>query len=199
MVTRLSADERGRQLLIVARQIVDQEGPASLTMERIAERCGVTKPMVYRHFANRSAVVKALLEDSWRQVDRTIAERVAAATGPAERIRASFSGFLDHTARQGPSFDALVSSVSSDPEIEALRRSRWAAQEARWAAGFRENFALSEATADAAAAVLHGALAGAVAHAGHSAEARREAETVVVTAIFATLRALAAPAGGGQT
>ncbi len=164
-------------------------------MERIAERSGVTKPVVYRHFANRVAVVRALLEQSWRELDAAVAERVAAATRPGERIRASFSAFLDHSARQGPSFQALVSSVSSDPEIETVRTARWAAQEATWATGFRENFGLAPATADAAAAVLHGALAGAVVHAGRSAESRQEAERVVVTTIFATLRALASQGG----
>jgi AcrR family transcriptional regulator len=195
MSTKLTGEARSQQLLVVARQILDDDGPAGLTMERIAERSGVTKPVVYRHFANRVAVVRALLEQSWREVDAAVAQRLETATGPGEKIRASFSAFLDHTARQGPSFHALVSSVSSDPEIEAVRMARWATHEAVWATGFRQNFGLAPATADAAAAVLHGALAGAVVHAARSPEARQEAEKVVVTTIFATLRALA-PQGG---
>ena len=191
MGTKLTGEARSQQLLVVARQILANDGPAGLTMERIAERSGVTKPVVYRHFANRVAVVKALLEQSWREVDAAVAQRVASAAGPGEKIRASFSAFLDHTARQDPSFQALVGSVSSDPEIESVRMARWAAQEAVWASGFRQYFGLTPASSDAAAAVLHGALAGAVIHAGRSPEARQEAERVVVTTIFATLRALA--------
>jgi hypothetical protein len=63
-----------------------------------------------------------------------------------------------------------------------------------WADGFRDGFGLPVATAAAVAAVLHGALAGAVRHAGQSKRARGEAEDVFVTVMFATLSALAARA-----
>jgi AcrR family transcriptional regulator len=192
---RLTGEQRRQQLLSVASALLEEDGPSAITMERVSARAGVTKPVVYRHFANRSALVAAMLEESWQTLDTAIAKRVAAASGPAERIRASFAAFLDETARQGPGMRALVESVSDDPQIEAARKARWQVQEATWAKGFKESFGLAGATAAAAAAVLHGALAGAVNHAGQSKPARREAEDVFVTALFATLSALAARTG----
>lgn len=188
---RLSNEERRAQLLSTASALLEEEGPRSLTMERVSARAGVSKPVIYRHFANRSELVAAMLEESWMAIDAAIAKRVTVASGPAERVRASFSAFLDETARQGPGMQALVESISDDPQIEGVRKARWQAQEAEWAGGFRDSLGLSSATASATAAVLHGALAAALNHAGQSDRARKEAEDVFVTALFATLSALA--------
>ena len=43
---RLSRDERRRQLLDVAWQLVRDEGTDALSLGRLAEQAGVTKPVV---------------------------------------------------------------------------------------------------------------------------------------------------------
>ena len=50
---RLSRDERQRQLLEVAWRLVREEGTEALTLGRLAEQAGVTKPVVYDHFGTR--------------------------------------------------------------------------------------------------------------------------------------------------
>ena len=48
-------------ILRAARALLDEAGPAALTMEAVAQRAGVGKPTVYRWWPNRHAVAMAAL------------------------------------------------------------------------------------------------------------------------------------------
>jgi AcrR family transcriptional regulator len=56
-------------LLAQARALLDEDGPAALSLREIARRAGVAAPSVYHHFANLDAIFVALAEDSrsWSQ------------------------------------------------------------------------------------------------------------------------------------
>lgn len=54
---RLSKARRKLQLLESARQIVREEGADRLTLGHLAIRAGVSKPVVYDHFASRSVLL----------------------------------------------------------------------------------------------------------------------------------------------
>src|SRR6478735_9667665 len=60
---RLTREDRQRQLIETAWRIVGDEGTDALTLGRLAERAGVTKPVVYSHFPTRSALLIALYRD----------------------------------------------------------------------------------------------------------------------------------------
>jgi AcrR family transcriptional regulator len=75
---RLPASERREQLLEVAMDVVIEHGYAGLTMEAVARRAGVTKPVVYDAFANRDDVMRTLLAAEER---RAVAE-ILDAIGP---------------------------------------------------------------------------------------------------------------------
>ncbi len=68
---RLPREARRRQLLEAALGIVRAEGADKLTLGYLAERAGVSKPVVYDHFATRSL----LLIELYRMIDH---DRVAA-------------------------------------------------------------------------------------------------------------------------
>ena len=54
---RLSKAGRRQQLLETSLAIVREEDVDSLTLGRLAERAGVSKPVVYDHFPTRSALL----------------------------------------------------------------------------------------------------------------------------------------------
>ena len=54
---RLPREARRRQLLEAALGIVRAEGADKLTLGYLAERAGVSKPVVYDHFATRSLLL----------------------------------------------------------------------------------------------------------------------------------------------
>src|SRR5262245_12468652 len=60
---RLDKEARRRQLLDTALAIVREEGTQALTLGRLAERAGVTKPIAYEHFGTRSGLLIALFRD----------------------------------------------------------------------------------------------------------------------------------------
>ena len=57
--TRLTKEGRRAQLLDCAEQILLELGPTAVTMERLAERAGVSKALPYAHFENADAVLRA--------------------------------------------------------------------------------------------------------------------------------------------
>ncbi|WIX82750.1 helix-turn-helix domain-containing protein [Amycolatopsis carbonis] len=50
----MSYDERHGQVLDTAAAVVGTEGADALTLARVAEQAGVTKPIVYGHFETRA-------------------------------------------------------------------------------------------------------------------------------------------------
>lgn len=195
----MSRDERRGQLLDAAIALLEADGPGAMTMERLADRAGVSKPVVYDHFANRTQLVLAVLARTWGEIDTEIAAQAAASTTPAERIRVTFEALLATATRQGPNVRALVDSVSADPEVEQTRRARWREKEASLAAGLERDLGMAPATAAAAAATLQAAMFGAVAHARSSPEAAKVATDVYVTTVLATLGVLSGRAGRNRS
>src|SRR5882757_5498929 len=58
---RVPAPQRRAQLLDAALHLVVTRGHQTVTMEAVAEQVGVTKPVVYGHFASRADMLAALL------------------------------------------------------------------------------------------------------------------------------------------
>jgi AcrR family transcriptional regulator len=61
--TPMTRENRRKQLLKIARQLVAKEGMGALTMMALSDRAKVAKPVVYSHFPNREAVAIALLAE----------------------------------------------------------------------------------------------------------------------------------------
>ncbi|MFI7410034.1 TetR/AcrR family transcriptional regulator [Streptomyces sp. NPDC049627] len=59
---------RARQIAGVAREILEESGPAALTMRTLADRLGIKAPSLYKHFPDKHAVevelTAQLLEES---------------------------------------------------------------------------------------------------------------------------------------
>ncbi len=61
-VTRMSAGARREQLLDAAKAVVADGGFHAVSIEAVARRAGITRPIVYRHFADLDALLDALVE-----------------------------------------------------------------------------------------------------------------------------------------
>jgi AcrR family transcriptional regulator len=55
---------RAVETVVVARRILEYEGPSALTMRRIADEMGIQAPSLYKHFSGKSSVEMALIEDA---------------------------------------------------------------------------------------------------------------------------------------
>jgi AcrR family transcriptional regulator len=77
-----------------SRLLVDLEDVDQLTMRAVATAAGVTPPSVYRHFADRAELVRALLGRGFAQFGRGQAESVAGIDDPVERLRSSARAYV---------------------------------------------------------------------------------------------------------
>jgi len=59
---RLSAEERREQLLDVTKRIVVDEGFHAVSIEAVAREAGITRPIVYGHFADLPGLLEALVD-----------------------------------------------------------------------------------------------------------------------------------------
>jgi AcrR family transcriptional regulator len=64
----MSAAERRVQLLGVAREVFAERGFAGASVEEIAERAGVSKPVVYEHFGGKEGAYVVVVEREIREL-----------------------------------------------------------------------------------------------------------------------------------
>lgn len=71
--------ERRDLLLDACAEVVRRHGVEAVSMESVAQAAGVSRPLLYKHFPNRDAVLAALFRREAAAVHRRLARRVAAA------------------------------------------------------------------------------------------------------------------------
>jgi AcrR family transcriptional regulator len=72
---------RAREIVVVARELLEREGPGGLSMRRIAAQLGIRAPSLYEHIADKRALENAIISEAFvEQGDLTR----AAADGAAQ-------------------------------------------------------------------------------------------------------------------
>jgi AcrR family transcriptional regulator len=90
---RLSPEQRREQLLDLVLEIVDADGAGGVSMDAVARRAGVTRPVVYGHFTDANQMLRASLD---REEQRALAQLDDAMPRPGdEDLAASFHHLFD--------------------------------------------------------------------------------------------------------
>lgn len=121
---RLTRDQRRAQLLDVAAALITEESPSVVSMELVAERAGVSRPLVYKHFANRDELLGALYRREARRLHAELVGEVEAATDVEAMFRALVRGALRAAAERGHVFGALRSAGAASSEVRREQRQR---------------------------------------------------------------------------
>ncbi|MDD1136377.1 TetR/AcrR family transcriptional regulator [Pseudomonas sp. TNT2022 ID233] len=120
---RLSREDRQRQLLDMAWQLIREEGTDALTLGYLAEKAGVTKPVVYDHFTTRAGLLAALYQDFDRRqtalMDAALANAEASLNGTATVIA---TAYVDCVLTQGNEIPGVIAALASTPELERIKR-----------------------------------------------------------------------------
>src|SRR2546430_12622576 len=106
---RLGRAERRDAILDAAAALVAAGDVEAVSMETVAERAGVSRPLVYKHFANRGELLAALYEREAALLHAELAADVEAANTVEEMFRALIRGALRAPARRGATLAALRS------------------------------------------------------------------------------------------
>lgn len=85
---------RRAQLLDAADVVIRDKGPAA-SMDDIAAVGGVTKPIVYRHFGDKSGLYRVLAERYAESLLARLREALAAADEPRERLAGTLETYLE--------------------------------------------------------------------------------------------------------
>jgi AcrR family transcriptional regulator len=104
----MRAPERRAQLLEVAREVFGTSGFHSVSMDDVAERAGVTKPILYDHFSSKKDLYLALLDADLADLLERVKEALDSSPGNRERIRASFQAYFDFVDEQADGFRLLM-------------------------------------------------------------------------------------------
>jgi len=101
--SRLPKSQRKRQLLAVARQVLARDGYYKTTMVDIAREAGVTKPVLYQHFASKRDLYTAVLNDIGDRLRAAVLDAIDQSAPPRQQVSsgiAAYTTFVD-TDREG--------------------------------------------------------------------------------------------------
>lgn len=107
--------ERRHQLLDVAAAMLADEDTKSVTMERLAERAGVSKALPYAHFSNAEDVLVTLYRRTSRVLGESIWKALESARPADDRAEVWVRAHFRCGASQGVVFAALIRPGSSVP------------------------------------------------------------------------------------
>jgi AcrR family transcriptional regulator len=126
---RISREEREAIMLREAGAVFALRGYTAASMDEIAERVGVSKPMVYSYFGSKEQLYFAYIEDAGRDLVTGIvgAERAARDQSPEERLRAGTRAFFAFVDEHRDGFAVLYSEMAASGgpfrrEVNATRR-----------------------------------------------------------------------------
>lgn len=120
---RMSKEERRRQLLETASEIIRTEGTDALTLARVAERAGVTKPIAYEHFGTRSGLLIALYRDYDDRQTEAMRAALKNSGRTLEEVASIISAaYVDWEVSAGPEYGAIAAALSATEEMEEYLR-----------------------------------------------------------------------------
>jgi AcrR family transcriptional regulator len=94
------------RLFAAAKTVLEREGIAGLTIRKVAKRAGMSPMAMYRHFADKDALLNALVEDglaAWEKVVRSLR-----AEDPMEWLEELTEAFNDFAAGRSPVITMLT-------------------------------------------------------------------------------------------
>ncbi|MEV0387705.1 TetR/AcrR family transcriptional regulator [Nonomuraea sp. NPDC050643] len=108
--TRLPRLARRRQLLSAAQEVFVENGYHAAAMDEIADRAGVSKPVLYQHFPGKLELYLALLDLHVDDMVNRCREALASTHENKLRVQATFSAFFDFVSSQGEAFRLVFES-----------------------------------------------------------------------------------------
>ena len=107
---RLPRSARRRQLLAAAQEVFVAQGYHAAAMDDIAERAGVSKPVLYQHFPSKLELYLALLDQHCEALATRVREVLASTTDNRERVHAAMRAYFDLIDHESEAFRLVFES-----------------------------------------------------------------------------------------
>ena len=107
---RLSPEDRRREIIAATIDTVAALGYRATTFAKITERSGLSSTrLISYHFAGRDELMQATIAHVYQQIGEHIAERLAAANGPREKLAAYVRAVVAFNVEHRREMQALAS------------------------------------------------------------------------------------------
>lgn len=117
---RLPRGERRTQLLESALEVFVAQGYHAAAMDDIADRAGVSKPVLYQHFPGKLELYLALLAQSCDTIIEATREALASTADNKHRVDATMRVFYDYVANAHGAFRLVFESdLTSEEAVRA--------------------------------------------------------------------------------
>ena len=117
---RLPRGARRVQLLRAAQDVFVAQGFHAAAMDDIADRAGVSKPVLYQHFPGKRELYLALLEQQVGELTQRVRDAMAATDDNRLRVRAAVGAVFDFVDADGQAFRLVFESdLRNDPDVRA--------------------------------------------------------------------------------
>ena len=117
---RLPRHERRRQLLDAALEVFVTRGYHAAAMDEIAERAGVSKPVLYQHFPGKLELYLALLDESVEGLIDTVRAALRSTTENKQRVGATFGAYFEFIGGHEEAYRLVFESdLSNEPAVRA--------------------------------------------------------------------------------
>jgi AcrR family transcriptional regulator len=116
--TRLPRSARRKQLLAAAQQIFVAQGYHAAAMDDIAERAGVSKPVLYQHFPGKLELYLALLDTHCDAIIAKVRAAMLATPDNKERVNGAVRAYFDFVDHESEAFRLVFESdLRNDPAV----------------------------------------------------------------------------------
>lgn len=105
---RMTGKQRREQLLDVGRSLFAERGFDGTSIEEIAARAGVSKPVVYEHFGGKEGLYAVVVDREMEQLLRRITTALGSATHPRVVLERAAMALLDYIEASTDGFRILV-------------------------------------------------------------------------------------------
>lgn len=118
---RMPRDERRAQLLAAATDVFVNNGYHATVMDDIAERAGVSKPVLYQHFPSKLELYLALLERHTDELVRRVREAIEETHDNWQRVRNAVGAYFDFVDSDDEAFRLVFESdLRNQPPVRAV-------------------------------------------------------------------------------
>ncbi|WP_199441433.1 TetR/AcrR family transcriptional regulator [Umezawaea beigongshangensis] len=115
---RLPRTARRAQLLAAAQDVFVNNGYHAAAMDEIAERAGVSKPVLYQHFPGKLELYMALLDSHVDELVSRVRGAIGSTTDNKLRVHAAVAAFYDFVDGEGQAFRMVFESdLRSEPQV----------------------------------------------------------------------------------
>jgi AcrR family transcriptional regulator len=116
--TRMPRSARRKQLLAAAQDVFVAQGYHAAAMDDIAERAGVSKPVLYQHFPGKLELYLALLDTHCDYIVDKVRAAMDATTDNRERVSGAMRAYFDFVDHESEAFRLVFESdLRNEPAV----------------------------------------------------------------------------------